>query len=472
MSSTWTTVGAGADQRAVPGGPHVQRAAPADDQVGARDQLGGAGRRSRRRPRATTGDRGRVLSPPPTLASDRPRRGRSGARDDGRRGSARQPDRVGERLRQGVCAVRPAWIARLRLRRRRNDHTATAPGEPSPPDRARPRTVCDRERDGAPESGAAAAAATLARRARTTSCWVSLADEELEDVCAALDLCAPLADAIELNASSPNAGWTHRADHVGALVAAMRPRTRTPLVREGAAVHHGRGASRRALAIVEAAQQAGAVGLTASNTVPVTDARMSTGRGGLSGGPLTAAHPRDRGRHPSGDRGRAADQRVRRHLHGRADARACLDAGAATVQVYTGLIYEGPAVASRIVAGLGALAPPELRLQARRAPSDCPPITDDPQTTVADAAPRADLDGGGRDRRAPGRRGQALRVGRRRRRRRPRRPRGGVLLDARPVGLGQDDLPADDRRVREPNRGPDLPRRPRRHPASRPTTAT
>jgi dihydroorotate dehydrogenase len=37
-----------------------------------------------------------------------------------------------------------------------------------------------------------------------------------------------------------------------------------------------------------------------------------------------------------------------------ADARACLDAGAATVQVYTGLIYEGPAVASRIIAGLGA----------------------------------------------------------------------------------------------------------------------
>jgi len=37
-----------------------------------------------------------------------------------------------------------------------------------------------------------------------------------------------------------------------------------------------------------------------------------------------------------------------------ADARACLDAGAATVQVYTGLIYEGPAVAGRILAGLGA----------------------------------------------------------------------------------------------------------------------
>jgi len=35
-----------------------------------------------------------------------------------------------------------------------------------------------------------------------------------------------------------------------------------------------------------------------------------------------------------------------------ADAQACLAAGATTVQVYTGLIYEGPAVAGRMAAGL------------------------------------------------------------------------------------------------------------------------
>jgi dihydroorotate dehydrogenase len=37
-----------------------------------------------------------------------------------------------------------------------------------------------------------------------------------------------------------------------------------------------------------------------------------------------------------------------------ADARACLDAGAATVQVYTGLIYEGPAIAGRLARGLAS----------------------------------------------------------------------------------------------------------------------
>jgi len=226
------------------------------------------------------------------------------------------------------------------------------------PGNARPRIARDPWRRGIvnamglPNPGARAVAAALARPPRTTSRWVSVADEELADACAALDLVAPLADAIELNASSPNAGWTHRADHVGTLVAAMRPRTDTPLFvkvppftteQERAGV----------LAIVEAAQQAGALGLTATNTIPVTDPRMSTGRGGLSGGPLTAGTPAIVAAIREATGG-ALPINACGGIFTAADARACLDAGATTVQVYTGLIYEGPAVASRILAGLGA----------------------------------------------------------------------------------------------------------------------
>ena len=61
---------------------------------------------------------------------------------------------------------------------------------------------------GLPNPGAAEVARTLARTPRTTSRWVSLADEALEDVLHALELVAPHADAIELNASSPNADGT------------------------------------------------------------------------------------------------------------------------------------------------------------------------------------------------------------------------------------------------------------------------
>ena len=66
----------------------------------------------------------------------------------------------------------------------------------------------------------------------------------------------------------------------------------------------------------------------------------------------------------------------------------------------------------------------------------------------------------GRDRRPARGRGEALRGRRRSRRGRSRRPRRRVLLDARPVRFGQDDDPADDRRLRAPDRRPDpAPRR-------------
>jgi len=205
---------------------------------------------------------------------------------------------------------------------------------------------------GLPNPGAHAVAAALAKRLRTTSRWVSLADEEIEDACAALDLVAPVADAIELNASSPNAGWTHRADHIGAVVAAMLPRADIPVFVKVPPFTTDEDRA-GVLAIVEAARQGGAAGLTASNTVPVADPRMSTGRGGLSGGPLTERTPgivaalRDA-------TGGSIPINACGGIFSAADARACLDAGAATVQVYTGLIYEGPAVAGRILAGLGA----------------------------------------------------------------------------------------------------------------------
>jgi dihydroorotate dehydrogenase len=220
----------------------------------------------------------------------------------------------------------------------------------------RPRIARDRARRaivnamGLPNPGAAAVAATLGRQPRTCSRWVSLADEQLADACAALDLLAPFADAIELNASSPNAGWTHRADHVGALVAAMRPRADVPIVVKVPPFVDDEGRD-GVLALVRAAHEAGAHAITATNTLPVSDARMSTGRGGLSGGPLTAATPQIV-RAINDEIGGTMPINACGGIFTAADARACLDAGAATVQVYTSLIYEGPAVAGQIAKGL------------------------------------------------------------------------------------------------------------------------
>jgi dihydroorotate dehydrogenase len=202
---------------------------------------------------------------------------------------------------------------------------------------------------GLPNPGAAAVAATLAHQAKTTSRWVSLADEAVEDVSTALELLAPHVDAFELNASSPNAGWTHRADHVGEVMAAIVPRSPVPVfvkVPPFATDEEREGV----LAMLRAARDAGAAGITCANTIPVQDPRMSTGRGGLSGGPLTARTPEIVAAV------RSATGTLPIHASGgiftAADARACLAAGATTVQIYTGLIYEGPAVVGRIAAGL------------------------------------------------------------------------------------------------------------------------
>src|SRR5262245_9667585 len=144
---------------------------------------------------------------------------------------------------------------------------------------------------GLPNPGADAVAGTLTRTPRTAPRFVSIADEAVDDTVATLEILEPFVDGFELNASSPNAGWEHAGEHVGALVRALRPRTPKPLLVK--VPPFGTDEERvRTLAIVAAAGDAGASGFVCSNTESVQDAQMSTGRGGLSGGPLTARTPR------------------------------------------------------------------------------------------------------------------------------------------------------------------------------------
>ena len=109
------------------------------------------------------------------------------------------------------------------------------------------------------------------------------------------------------------------------------------------------------LAMASAAEDGGASGLTCTNTIPVADARMSTGRGGLSGGPHDDPHA-------GAGRGGPRRRPVCRSSPAAASSppttrRACLDAGAVAVQVYTALIYEGPALLRRLTEGLAARVP-------------------------------------------------------------------------------------------------------------------
>ena len=199
---------------------------------------------------------------------------------------------------------------------------------------------------GLPNPGADRAAASLAGATHHSAPrLVSVADEALDDALSAVRLLAPHADAIELNASCPNVSWGRDRDnetHLRDLVGGIRAATGRPLFVK--LPPFATGVERDVvLALASIAQEAGAAGLTCSNTRPVGDARLSMGAGGVSGRALwdrTIAIVAD-------IRATTGGSMVINACGGIStgeDVLACLEAGATTVQVYSALIYEGPGI--------------------------------------------------------------------------------------------------------------------------------
>jgi dihydroorotate dehydrogenase len=208
---------------------------------------------------------------------------------------------------------------------------------------------------GLPNRGAAYAAKRLLRARRTAPVFVSLADEEIADVVANHVLLEPLSDAIELNVSCPNVSWGRDRDneeHLRSLLSQLRPRRAKPLFVK---VPPFRTPQERdaVLAVTGIAQEGGADGLTCSNTLPVQDRGLATGGGGLSGREVFA----DTLRIVADVReatGGSLPVNASGGIFTADDARACIEAGATTVQVYTGMIYRGPRIVREITEGLAA----------------------------------------------------------------------------------------------------------------------
>ena len=190
--------------------------------------------------------------------------------------------------------------------------------------------------------------------------------QALEDYRAAYRLLAPQVDYIALNVSSPN---------TPGLRALQAPEALKPLLGGMLELRRELGLERQPLllklapdlapgdldAIVEVAVASGISGLIATNTTldrdvvrePLRSRVEAHGAGGLSGRPL-----------------QAKAREVRRHLlaalRGRlplvacgglgsaADVQAALEDGAALTQIYSALIFDGPALVSRIHEGLAA----------------------------------------------------------------------------------------------------------------------
>ncbi len=208
---------------------------------------------------------------------------------------------------------------------------------------------------GLPNPGAEAAARTLSRVPRTSPRFVSIADEDARDVVRTHELLEPHVDGVELNASCPNVSWGRDRDNEAHLLRLLRelgsrrakplfvklPPFRTAVEREVV------------LTLAGIAVEAGADGLVCSNTLPVADRHLATGRGGLSGAamlPWTVRIVEQVTRATGGAIPIIACGGIAEPGH----ALACLRAGATAIQVYTGLVYRGPRVVGELTAGIAA----------------------------------------------------------------------------------------------------------------------
>jgi dihydroorotate dehydrogenase len=187
-------------------------------------------------------------------------------------------------------------------------------------------------------------------------------DAAADDYVRAVEVLHGLADYFVVNVSSPNTADLRALQEGRALRALVEQVVRRARDVAGAApvpvlVKVSPDAPAEALlASVDAALEGGAAGIVATNTTVAraglrSPAALTAETGGLSGAPL---------RQPALD----VCRRLRRHLGARVpligvggiftadDVYDRLRAGASLVQVYTGLIYEGPTLAARLVRGL------------------------------------------------------------------------------------------------------------------------
>ena len=245
------------------------------------------------------------------------------------------------------------------------------PGNPSP---RLFRLVEDRaliNRMGFNNEGLEAVAARLARRDRRrgvvgANLGVNRdSPDPLADYLLGVEKLAPLADYLVVNVSSPNTpglGEWQRGERLAPLLAALRrardacagPGRKPPLL-----LKIGPDLDERAEAeLVELALEARIDGLVVANTTTARPASLRSRwrgeAGGLSGDPLFAPSTAALRRIAARTRGRLALVGVG-GIDSAERAYAKIRAGACAVQLYTGLVYEGPGLLRRILDGLERL---------------------------------------------------------------------------------------------------------------------
>ena len=182
---------------------------------------------------------------------------------------------------------------------------------------------------------------------------ISISGLNLKEFVQCYQRISPLAHGVELNISSPNtAGLRVFQEHktFSELLEGINTRRTKPIFVK-IPPYTGEKDQDKVLNLVRIARQMGVDGITAANTRPVDEPALKVGKGGLSGPPLF----QDMLRILADVRKEVGDAMAITASGGISkpeDAIAALTLGADTVQIHTGLIYEGPSVARNINQGL------------------------------------------------------------------------------------------------------------------------
>jgi dihydroorotate dehydrogenase len=207
---------------------------------------------------------------------------------------------------------------------------------------------------GFPSEGLRAAEARLrSLSSRPAKVLVSIAALDEQGTLECLTALEPLVDGIEVNISSPNTAGLRKFQEPVALrrlLDVLSAARKKPLFIK-IPPYMNQADHQNVMSLVRECRDAGVTGITVMNTIPVEDARLAMGRGGLSG----AAVREDMLRIVPEVRAEVGKEMVINACGGIAtpgDARRALAAGADTVQLYTAMVYRGPGVVGEIVKGL------------------------------------------------------------------------------------------------------------------------
>lgn len=202
---------------------------------------------------------------------------------------------------------------------------------------------------GFPNRGLEYAARHLERTAGSsgpTSVIVSVSGTTVDEIVRCHRRLEPLVEAIEVNISSPNTAGLRvfqEPQALGELLGRVSDGRKKPVIVKlpPYSQEDGDKGRDRVLELVRACVVRGVDAVTVANTKPVQDSRLAVGQGGLSGRPIFADMVRMVSEVKS-EAGETIAINASGGIFTGDDAWQALKAGAATVQVLTGLVYRGP----------------------------------------------------------------------------------------------------------------------------------